>query len=76
MIVLFSHSPLEPFRLLLRRRVELFIPALQFPLPRIVLTFDCLTLAFPIQNQFRVDRSLQLQWRDILRMMVSSNDHI
>ena len=49
-VVLFLDSPLEPFRLLLRRRVEQFIHALQFPLPRVVLAFDCLAFAFPIQN--------------------------
>jgi hypothetical protein len=61
--VLFSHASLESFRLLLRGRVEAFVASLEFPLPRLVLTFDSFTFAVPVQNKFRVDCSLQLQRR-------------
>jgi hypothetical protein len=61
MMVLLLDSLLEPFSLLLRSRIEQLIASSQFPLPRLVLTLDSLTFAFPIQNQLRVDCSLQLQ---------------
>jgi len=44
-------------------RVDLFIVSLQFALPRIVLVFNSFSFAFPVENQFRVDRTLQLHRR-------------
>jgi hypothetical protein len=61
MMVLLLDSLLEPFSLLLRSRIEQLIASFQLPLPRMILTFDSLSFAFPVQNQFCADCSLQLQ---------------
>jgi len=63
MAVLFSDSLLKSVGLLLRRRVELLIVAVKLPLPRPVLAFDGVAFAFPVQNKFRMDCSLQFQER-------------
>jgi hypothetical protein len=47
-VVLFLHSPLEPFSLLLRCRVELLVAPLQLTLPSMILAFDSFPLAFPV----------------------------
>ncbi len=58
-VVLFLHSPSEPFRLLLRCRVELRVASLELMLPSIILTFDSFPFALPIQNKFHMYCAIQ-----------------